>query len=412
MATSRRTLSFEQALRYLAFFGVAAFTFVVPWEDQLINSPDEPRISRYVGLLAFAVAIPALVFHGRRHKIIEAHVFAAVFAAVTVASVAWSNGEDRIAFAITIAQLVGMFWLIWEFADTRNKVRGLLAAFVAGGAIDAVSVIYEYLFIGASAKFGRYSGGPLVDPNDVASVMALSVPMAWYLVKTTKSRLLSMALVAYIPIASWAVILTASRGGFVILAVGLLVIPFTLGSLPVPARVIVLATMAIGLAVAPGLLPEDQLNRATSTADEDVLNSDNSAAARWDLFIGAAEGFAENPVKGVGADGAERFLGQKVGFPQGAHNTLASVGLQLGLIGFVPFLLLLISVGVRASRGTPFQRRSAMMLFWAVVVMMMPAHTEATKRLWLVLGIVLVMSVYGGVADATRRVTSRATGAA
>lgn len=69
------------------------------------------------------------------------------------------------------------------------------------------------------------------NPNDIAAIMALALPMAWHLSLLQRSGWLRWLNLSYLPVAVLGVVLTASRGGAVIAVVGLAVIPLTYNDL-------------------------------------------------------------------------------------------------------------------------------------------------------------------------------------
>jgi len=184
----------------------------------------------------------------------------------------------------------------------------------------------------------------------------------------------------------------------------------TVGTLKVAGRVFVVGLMGLGLVLAPQLLPEEQLSRALNE-DEAILRgpTTDATSGRGELFEQALIGFSENWQRGVGADNSQFYLMDSTDFiiPLAAHNTPADVALQTGLLGLAPFVLLLVAIGWRTLKGPLFQRRVAMGLFLATIAMMMPAHLEGTKRLWLMFALILCTAVHLNSEVSTR--TGRAT---
>ncbi len=400
-SSARRTISFERWLRYLAMGGLTLLIFLVPWEDQ-IWQPGEARLSRFAGFGAAVLCGPALFFHGRRHKFLDVHYLALLYGFAVALSTRWSPAEDATAHAFTTFQVIVMMWLIWEFVDTKRKVQLAMFAWICGAFVNVVAVSYQFLVIKepTDGLFDRYTGGEFADPNDVASIIAVTIPMVWYLANTLKNPLIRLGLLAYIPPAIFGTVITGSRGGFFILAVSLIVLPLTIGALRVPLRVVIVALIGVGAVLAPGLLPEEQLSRALNE-EEVILRGPNTdpTSGRGELFSEALNGFAKNWQKGVGADASENYLLENTRFTAGfgAHNTPANIALQTGLLGLVPFTLMIVAIGWRTLKGALFQRRIAIGLFLATFAMMMPAHIEATKRLWILFGLILCVATHAAV---------------
>src|SRR5690606_31979366 len=113
----------------------------------------------------------------------------------------------------------------------------------------------------------RYAAGG-GDANDLAMILALAIPMAWYLGTVYRQPLLRWLCRGYLPVALVAIGLTGSRGGMLATTVALLVVPLLLTRLS-PGRLttaIVMLVAAGGLAIA--YTPETLIERFATTGVE------------------------------------------------------------------------------------------------------------------------------------------------
>jgi O-antigen ligase len=160
------------------------------------------------------------------------------------------------------------------------------------------------------------------------------------------------------------IVLTKSRGGFVGLAAMLVML--VAGSIRVRPAVGVAALVAV-LAAVP-LAPASFWARMVSIFDEE-RDTTGSRQARLDLMKEGVRVFAANPVFGIG-------LGQFVNYdPTGrkqawnvTHNATLQVAAELGVVGLVPFVYLIVRAAgaARAARKAiilplrPGRRRGTM----------------------------------------------------
>ena len=181
----------------LAYIPLWIFVFSLPWE-RLLVLPGVAIIARVTGALALSLALLAVVVTGRFRRWHVFHFAALLFwlwAGLTL--FIYHSGERLPAKYWTYGQLLLVVWMIWEIAPTVRRQRGLLTAYVFGAYIAAFGTIMLYRReAGALRRFAV--GG--ADPNDLAMVLALSIPMAWYLAMTYTQPLLKWACRAYLPI--------------------------------------------------------------------------------------------------------------------------------------------------------------------------------------------------------------------
>lgn len=376
-AAQARRLTF----RTVAYVTLVLFVFSIPWQSS-IEVGGVGTISKLLGFVAVGVAAVAILFDGVRHRLIDVHVVMLAFVAWSICTVAWSlRPADSVSSAVTTGQLVVTALLVWEFADTPGRLRGIMRAFVAGGLVTATSVVVQYLATGPGAS--RYTGSG-AHPNDVAFVLCLAIPFAWYLsVRTGRSweRLLGRT---YIAFALYAVVLTASRSALVIAALALLIIPVSYPALQWRWRLGIAAAAVAGLLVVPALLPERQVDRLATISTE-LEGGDLSS--RLDIWDAALEIMARHPLRGTGAGVGRYAIATVYGEVQGAHNTFLSVALERGAIGLALFLLLLYGVVRRGAQVAGMERGLIVVMSLCLAVGLLPRHWEDEKALWLVLAV-------------------------
>ncbi len=220
----------------LPFSILAAFIFSIPWQD-VVYVPGSLPISRILGVLLIVAGLGSML-RGRSIKLRKPSLMlftAVLFVFWVVLSNLWTINVSRgLTQSLIYVQLVIMVWLIWELCRTKKQHLILIQAFVLGAGVLAGSTVYGFLTNpfepNSMQSMERYTGiGG--NPNDIAAIMALALPMAWHLSLLQRSGWLRWLNLSYLPVAVLGVVLTASRGGAVIAVVGLAVIPLTYNDL-------------------------------------------------------------------------------------------------------------------------------------------------------------------------------------
>jgi O-antigen ligase len=89
------------------------------------------------------------------------------------------------------------------------------------------------------------------------------------------------------------------------------------------------------------LIPESLFKAEIITTD--VANTDTIAwrFKRWNVAL--AEG-TKSPIFGIGLSNLRDILGEKLGNANNAHNSYITLFTELGLVGFIPFVAIMVSL--------------------------------------------------------------------
>jgi putative inorganic carbon (HCO3(-)) transporter len=264
----------------------------------------------------------------------------------------WPGGSLSLLLDLYLKALA-VFWLIANVVDTVDRLRGL--AWTLTGITVALSLVGIYNY--ASGVFGQtldrrivgYDAGLTRNPNDLALMINLIMPLAVALLLSSAGPLARVALGLAIVIQVIAVVLTFSRSGFLTLAVNLGL--YGLRLVRRPSRGLVLAGL-LAVPFAIPFIPQAYVDRLLTLG---AINSDptGSSQARWQGTVAAVEHAVENPLMGAGLGMNILVLNESVGATwRVVHNTYLEYAVDLGLPGLLLFLLLLFGSlkSVRAVR--------------------------------------------------------------
>jgi O-antigen ligase len=313
-------------MRRVAWGLLLVFVFTIPWEYSLELGAPLGNIARVTGLGLLLIAIPATLQSGRLRRPGLLQLLAIALYLWFCLSYLWTI-EPQVTFATlrSYFQEFMIVWLVWEFAEDAGDLFALMRAWLAGSAVLAV-LTYVGFASAADLMDGHYRFVAVgQDPNDAARYLFLGFPVAAFLIDVERGWL-RLAAAIYIPLGLAAVLLTASRSGFLCALVALAGCAVLL--LRNHARVAVLGGMALPLVVLVvwSVAPHGTLGRL-GTILEQVQTGDlnqrlNIWGAGWRAFVLA-------PLIGHGAGSFVTAAG--LAPIDTAHNTLLSVAVEGGL---------------------------------------------------------------------------------
>lgn len=374
-------------MRKVTFWLSLALIFVIPLENAVFIH-GLGRLSKAVGLLAAALWIATVMITGNARKPRPFHAIILLFVLWNVLSIFWSVDHDRtMDRAITYAQLFVMVLIISDLYATPTALQAGLQAYILGAYISIASTIFNY-FHDIEFYSRRYAGAGM-HVNDLALTLALGIPVAWYLTlikneHDRKSYWLRLINYAYVPAATLAILLAASRGAIIAAMPAFLFIFLSLTRFKLHIRILLFVMLGVSLLGVLPLVPESSFQRLAAT-DSVIIGGDfNGRMAVWregfDVFVA-------NPLLGVGS-GAFRSAATETG--KIAHNFVLSLLVEVGIIGFALYAIILAMAVYYAIHQPKWSCR-----LWLTVLMVWTIgaathNWEHRKQTWLFISLVPV----------------------
>ncbi len=373
-------------MRRIAWILLLILAFAIPWEYSLDLGEPLGNVARIAGLLVLLAAVPAILQAGRMRTF-------NAFCWLTLALYLWfcCTCFWTIDSVVTLEKLRAYFqemmivWLVWEFADTPADLRNLLRATVAGSWVLAVLTLLAFRSLEALAtgeiRFVAYGQ----DPNDVARFLDLGFPLAALLVNCERRWPLRLMAIGFLPLGAAAVLLTASRSGFLAALVALA------GSFLILAqghgRRVAAATFAFPpfLAALWFIVPAGTFERL-ATIPEQLRGGDFNQ--RVNIWSAGWRAFAHAPLFGTGA--GSFVAAAHLGAGDTAHNTALSILIGGGLCALL-IASLLLALAVHAAFQTSGPLRLALatcLLLWAITSLI--ATAEENRTTWLLFGLIIL----------------------
>jgi len=277
-----------------------------------------------------------------------------VYIIVTVPLVEWPGSVVKNNADPFIKAAIFYFFTV-SLVTTESRLRTLVNVFLATQAFRIVEPLYlnvtdgywgSATHIGGGQFMDRLSGAPhdIINSNGLAAVIIRFLAMGYFLSIGATTKWKTLFFIG-VPACLYALILTASRSGFIVLIV--VVLTIIVKNQKKVATVVVLGIFGV---VALQSLNPLQVDRYLSIGRGDVRFA-STARGRIDSVIKAFEIGLERPIVGHGLGTSFEANFNKVGDDHLTHNLYVEVFQELGIIGFIIFLFFLKSIFKNLQQG-------------------------------------------------------------
>ena len=331
--------------------------------------------------------------------------FLVVLVISALQSILYGVPIDDVRRVLTTWYSLALFYFMMIYTlKSRRDLDVLLGAFTVGAVAAVFSGWLGWGAVTETTKFGERLTGEGGSPNLLAFNLLIALSGTASLYFTTQSRMkksLYLAALAIIPIG---VVATLSRSGIIALAAmgGVWVVRFRrFGFLRYAAPV--LALLILGALLAP-----ENVVKRLATLTPQGIQEEESAHGRLTMWYGAARAFVSNPITGVGLDGYKTFANEEDLRGTGLHSAYLQVLAEQGLLGFVPWVAILVLAWNEFSRAWAGARRlrarddpelevlalRAGLLqigFFGILVMSLAQPSMRHKGLWLLFALATVV---------------------
>ncbi len=270
---------------------------------------------------------------------------------------------------------LAIFYVVAGSVKTDTRMRNLLGTFAVSAGIAALIALQQF----ATTSDTRRIGGGM-NPNDFAAYVAMCATalMAYVLSSGAFHGFRRFVVWAAAALASIAVLLPKSRGGYVGFAGGLATVTYLMSK---RAFIVFLLVLAAAPLWAPGFVKERVRETEVDSFEAQVVGDitdrlDPSSAVRIEIWGIVASEVAKRPLFGYGFGSVPRLTVGEIGRPFSAHSlyfeTLGDMGL-IGIVALAWLLLACVRSGLELARRatTPLNRGLAVGFLAATVVLLL-----------------------------------------
>lgn len=349
----------------IPFMALMVFTFI------LLLSPQSfiPVLARaHIALLAgvFAVAAHCWTRFAAREPLMrvtrEIGLAAALlgWAIVTIPFSMWPGGSVLMLIDLYLKALI-IFWLLANTVFTLERLRTVFWGLSLMAVPLAATGVQNFLLhrdigaesslwtasSGAGTRIFGYNGALTQNPNDLALMLNLILPLTVGLLLNSRRSVVRGLVGGLIALDVSAIIVTFSRGGFLTLMTSFFLYLYTLRRSPWKRWMVAAVVLAV---VAVPLLPSGYLDRVGTITN---VQSDptGSSQQRWNLTVAALSFMVNHPLIGAGLGmnilALNEILGQTW---RAVHNVYLEYAVDLGWAGLGLFLALVLSCIRTAAR--------------------------------------------------------------
>jgi O-antigen ligase len=351
----------------LTYAGLLLFTFYLfyrPYEFL----PLPTTLAFWLAILTFVVYFPSqLGAEGNLTARPREVNLVLLLCAAGLASILFakeSRADAWATFSNIFIRAVLIFLVIVNVVRTERRLRWLLIVAVGSGVVLAGGALSDYAAGRVTVEGYRVEGrigGIFENPNEMALHLTTMLPVAAALAVGSRGLLKKLLYGGAVLLMAAGVVVTYSRGGFLAMATGMLVLAWMLGR---RNRFAVVAGAFVAVVALLVAAPGGYGARILSIYDH-RLDAFGSADARQQLLMTSVLVALRNPLFGVGM-GNFVFVS-----PRGleTHNAYTQVAAEMGAFGFAVYLLYVLTPLRRlfaVARETFEARRASPFYYLAV----------------------------------------------
>jgi hypothetical protein len=360
-------------LTRFAFTLLWLFFFTLP----LTQTPEIPAagwISRIAGLATMALGALALAGRKQFRLLSSVHMFMAGFILWSTVTLTWSVDPDlTVQRILTYLQLFVLVVLIWELCVEEEDVLRILSAFVLGTIVPALSTLQGFL-PGQNTLYER-AATPGFDPDNLAFILALSIPASYYLILRDKSAISALYRLQ-MGFAICAILMSGTAAALIAMTIGLSLVCWTFHTINIRTRANVFALiLMLGGAIVLAL--------PSCVWKHFWEESRNGGITLTTIVDGGLKAVHSTPAGGLGAG---VVASKRADSPVSAKNPLTLFS-ETGVIGVAWFLVMLGALFLAAEQMSGINKSFwlTVLAAWAVSACLL--SWECTQSAWLLFGL-------------------------
>jgi putative inorganic carbon (hco3(-)) transporter len=347
-------------------------------------------ITKLLGVVCLGAFVLDWAATRRRLVVDPSHALVVLLLAISLLSAVQASSEST-AFTVATryAGFVVLYVIVTQFVGEPDLQRRIVWVLSIAGSVAGALALANFVSGRALRVTPSYG-----DPNDLAYMLAATLPLtAWLLTRRT-SRALAATMFGVMLAAT---VLTLSRGALIALAAGAAWFVVT------ERRYRVLAGSAVVLIIASALVfgrsDNQRIGEAIRVKERVASSNVENRLHFWRVAVGLAN---DHPLLGVGPGNFPLYLYSSAGQPQEAttyvvHDAYLEVAAEVGIPALALFLLFIGMAFTRASRavalraGAPGLAVAVRTALVVAIVGAVPLSEQYYAPLWLLGGLATLL---------------------
>jgi O-antigen ligase len=381
------------SIRRLAFLFLILLIFTIPWQAVVVF-PGVGTITRLIGIITIGVAIVVVLLDRKLKTPSLLFIVMSIYVIWALLSYFWSvYPVATFGRFFTNIQLLAMAWLIWELSNTSTDREILIQTYILGAYVSIITMLSTFL---SPVDIGYRIGAGEFNVNRLAIILVVGIPLAWYLFLKSNNSFFKLINIAYIPLAFFCIILTASRTGFLTGVIAILIVPATIIILGQKRNYVYLFIVSIIMGGSilgfQNKIPSIERNIERIARAQDTIGEGMGIRGR--IWEAGMEEFRKSPIIGVGSRGYRYAIEEGFGRAFAPHSTYYAVLVELGIIGFIIFISMFV-IALTPTLYLPITDKLIYIpLFILIAIAMYPAFLEVDKMLWFLLSILSIKNAW------------------
>ena len=261
----------------------------------------------------------------------------------------WRGGSFN-SYISGYLKLFVTFHVLMTLINNKEKLFSIINTIFISLTVIAVGMIKAYkanqvVFSGGLKRVEGVATLASGDPNDMALALAMILPVIFYFLYTKKGFFKTSFYLATLLMTSITIVFTGSRGGYLGVITALLIFFYNIYQKQKQKFIFYSLCLSVIIII---FMPPEYKERFTSMFDKSDYNysSDNKGSGRLAIWKRGLKTVIKKPY-GTGfstytiSEGNRKRDMGLTGAQQVAHNSYLQIAVELGILGFILYLLLL-----------------------------------------------------------------------
>ncbi len=351
------------------------FMVLAPLETFLVINGGS--ILKYITYIYILILLLILI-KNRYLKIKTVDTYLYLFLLAMIGSLMWTQSIGRgLDNALSIGLQVLLILLIRQCNFDDDDRLKLILSYIVGTYILVLLLLFNGNLY--SSYMNRYSvklGNTIADPNNIAALIVSAFGLLIYL----KSKSKKLAVMKFIILLTMivAILLTGSRGG--VLALCGIIIYKIIQQKNIKQYLSTIVGFIVIIAIL--IILDYGLDVTDIVSNLLIRFEDTSGSSRIEIWMESIPLIIKKPMLGYGIGASPYIIQQSFGSDVGTHNTALTILMELGLLGFIPFILIILYILIKNDSKHGYSLKASLL---GVCVSMMFFDVYNKKVLWAII---------------------------